>query len=91
MLRTLSSRRSSSATTGQEGQEEPRRESSEPQAPRFGISDARHAVVATTQVATGSLIDDLRGAAADEGFQLVNVHGRRAFADLLYRIIPLDS
>lgn len=46
---------------------------------------ARHVVVATTQVATGTLIDDLRGAAAGEGFQLVNVHGQRAFADLLYR------
>ena len=46
---------------------------------------ARHVVVATTQVATGTLIDDLRGAAAGEGFQLINVHGQRAFADLLYR------
>ena len=46
---------------------------------------ARHVVVATTQVATATLIDDLRGAAADEGFQLVNVHGQREFADLLYR------
>ena len=46
---------------------------------------ARHVVVATTQAAIASLIDDLRGAATDEGFQLVNVHGRREFADLLYR------
>ena len=46
---------------------------------------ARHVVVATTQAATGTLIEDLRGAATDEGFQLVNVHGRREFADLLYR------
>ena len=45
---------------------------------------SRRVVVATTQAATGTLIEDLRGAAAGEGFQLVNVHGRRAFADLLY-------
>ena len=46
--------------------------------------ESRRVVVATTQAATGTLIEDLRGAAAGEGFQLVNVHGRRAFADLLY-------
>lgn len=46
---------------------------------------ARHVVVATTQSATATLIDDLRGAATDVGFQLVSVRGRRAFADLLYR------
>ena len=47
---------------------------------------SRRVVVATTQAATGTLIEDLRGAAAGEGFQLVNVHGRRAFADLLYEL-----
>ncbi len=41
-------------------------------------------VVATSQPATGSLHEDLRKAADDEGFQLVNLHGQRAFADLLY-------
>lgn len=52
------------------------------QAPNIG---ARHVVVATTQDATGPLIERLRGAATDEGFQLVNVHGQRWFSDLLYR------
>ena len=46
---------------------------------------ARHVVVATTQDATGTLIERLRGAAVDEDFRLLNVHGRQAFADLLYQ------
>ena len=46
---------------------------------------ARRVVVATSQPATGSLHEDLRKAAYDEGFQLVNLHGRQAFANLLYQ------
>ena len=46
---------------------------------------ARHVVVASTQPAVGSLHESLRKAASSEGFYLVNVHGREAFADLLYR------
>ena len=45
---------------------------------------ARQVVVATTQPATGAVHEDLRADASNEGFQLVNVHGRQAFADLLY-------
>ena len=45
---------------------------------------ARHVVVATTQPAVGSLHESLREAASSEDFHLVNVHGREAFADLLY-------
>ena len=45
----------------------------------------RRVVVATTQPATGRLIKSLNKAAAGEGFQLGNVHGLQAFADLLYR------
>ena len=47
--------------------------------------DARHVVVATTQAATATLMERLRAAASGEGFQVVGVHGQRAFADLLYR------
>ena len=46
---------------------------------------ARRVVVATSEPATGSLHEDLRKAAYDEDFQLVNLHGRQALADLLYR------
>ena len=46
---------------------------------------ARHVVVATTQPATATLHEGLRKAAADEGVQLVGLHGRQAIADLLYR------
>ncbi len=46
---------------------------------------ARRVVVATSQPATGSLHERLRETATGEGFQLVNLHGLQAFADLLYR------
>ena len=45
----------------------------------------RRAVVATSQPETGRLHESLRQAASDESFQLVALHGRRAFAELLYR------
>ncbi len=45
----------------------------------------RRVVVATSQPSTGRLIKSLREAAAGEGFQLLDVHGRQAFADMLYR------
>ena len=50
-----------------------------------GNIGSRHVVVATSQPATGAVHERLRESAFQEGFQLVNVHGRQAFADLLYR------
>ena len=49
-----------------------------------GSIGARHVVVAMTQPAVGSLHESLREAASSEDFHLDNVHGREAFADLLY-------